>query len=121
MPAYRFPISKPTQESILDIWKGFIGELMWEVSPLKVLLVLLFYRSMLDGTKVLECSWTFLTSYPGHVGGGKSGLVSTVCACAKNPMILWGIIYHHLQTVNLYRIAPKHVRLQLILRTAGKR
>ena len=67
MPAYRFPTSKTTQENILDIWKGFIGELMWEVSPLKVLLVLLFYRSMLDGTKVLECSWTFLTSYPGHV------------------------------------------------------
>ena len=22
--------------------------------------------------------------YPGHVGGGKSGLVSTVCACANN-------------------------------------
>ena len=21
--------------------------------------------------------------YPGHVGGGKSGLVSTVCACAN--------------------------------------
>ena len=26
-----------------------------------------------------------LASYPGHVGGGKSGPVSTVCACAKNP------------------------------------
>ena len=45
-----------------------------------------------------------LASYPGHVGGGKSGLVSTVCACVKNPMISWGIVYHRLQTVNLYRI-----------------
>ena len=25
-----------------------------------------------------------LASYPGHVGGGKSGLVSTVCACAND-------------------------------------
>ena len=25
-----------------------------------------------------------IASYPGHVGGGKSGLVSTVCACANN-------------------------------------
>ena len=25
-----------------------------------------------------------LASYPGHVFGGKSGLVSTVCACANN-------------------------------------
>ena len=32
--------------------------------------------------------------YPGHVVGGKSGLVFTVCACAKNPMISWGIVYH---------------------------
>ena len=45
-----------------------------------------------------------VASYPGHVGGGKSGLVSTVCACAKNPMISWGIVYHCLRTVNLYRI-----------------
>ena len=45
-----------------------------------------------------------VASYPGHVGGGKSGLVSTVCACAKNPMISWGIVYHRLRTVNLYRI-----------------
>ena len=49
--------------------------------------------------------------------GGKSGLVSTVCACAKNPMISWGIVYHHLQTVNLYRTALKHGRLKLIPRT----
>ena len=61
-----------------------------------------------------------LASYPGHVGGGKSGLVSTVCACAKNTMISWGIVYHRLRTVNLYRIAPKHVRLELVPRTAGK-
>ena len=38
------------------------------------------------------------------MGGGKSGLVSTVCACAKNPMISWGIVYHRLRTVNLYHI-----------------
>ena len=25
-----------------------------------------------------------ISSYPGHVGGGKSGLVSTVCACAND-------------------------------------
>ena len=62
-----------------------------------------------------------LASYPGHVRGGKSGLVSTVCACAKNPMISWGIVYHCLQTVNLYRIAPKHVRLKLIPRTSSKK
>ena len=66
-------------------------------------------------------AWYWLASYPGHVGGGKSGLVSTVCACAKNPMISWGIVYHRLRTVNLYRIAPKHVRLELIPRTAGKK
>ena len=42
-----------------------------------------------------------VASYPGRVGGG---LVSTVCACAKNPMISWGIVYHRLRTVNLYRI-----------------
>ena len=45
-----------------------------------------------------------IASYPGHVGGGKSGLVSTVCTCAKNPMISWGIVYHRLRTVNLYHI-----------------
>ena len=32
-------------------------------------------------------------------------------------MITWGIVYHRLQTVNLYRIALKHVRLELIPRT----
>ena len=32
-------------------------------------------------------------------------------------MISWGIVYHRLRTVNLYRIAPKHVRLELIPRT----
>ena len=58
-----------------------------------------------------------LASYPGHDVGGKSGLVSTVCACAKNPMISWGIVYHRLRTVNLYRTAPKHGRLKLIPRT----
>ena len=37
------------------------------------------------------------------------GLVSTVCACAKTPR------YHISSfTINLYRIAPKHVRLELI-------
>ena len=55
--------------------------------------------------KGVQCSVSvYLASYPGHVGGGKSGLVSTVCACAKNPMISWGIVYHRLRTVNLYRI-----------------
>ena len=44
-----------------------------------------------------------VASYPGHVGGGKRGLVSTVCACAKNSMISWGIVYHRLRTINLYR------------------
>ena len=29
-------------------------------------------------------SYLALASYPGHVGGGKSGLVSTVCACAND-------------------------------------
>ena len=53
-----------------------------------------------------------LASYPGHVVGWKSGLVSTVCACAKNPTISWGIVYHRLRTVNLYRTAP-HGRLKL--------
>ena len=61
-----------------------------------------------------------VASYPGHVGGGKSGLVSTVCACAKTPMISWGIVYHRSQTINLYHIAPKHIRLELIQHTAGK-
>ena len=28
--------------------------------------------------------WLRLASYPGHVGGGKSGLVSTVYACAND-------------------------------------
>ena len=58
-----------------------------------------------------------VASYPGHVVRGKSGLVSTVCACVKNPMISWGIVNHHLQTINLYRTAPKHIRLKLIPRT----
>ena len=53
------------------------------------------------------------------MGGGKSihwyPLVSTVCACAKNPTISWGIVYHHLRNVDLCRTAPKHVRLELIL------
>ena len=38
----------------------------------------------------------------------------------ENPMISWGIVYHRLRTVNLYRIGPKHVRLELIPHTAGK-
>ena len=59
----------------------------------------------------------FIALYPGHMGGGKSGLVSSVCTCAKNLMISWGIVYHRLQTVNLYRIALKHIRLELIPRT----
>ena len=62
-------------------------------------------------TAIVACST--IASYPGHVVGGKSGLVSTVCACAKNPMISWGIVYYRLRTVNLYRPAPKHGRLKL--------
>ena len=67
-----------------------------------------------------NCLYRRLASYPGHVGGGKSGLVSTVCACAKNPMISWGIVHHRLRTINLYRIlaySPKHVHLELIPQT----
>ena len=45
---------------------------------------------------------------------GKSGLVSTACTCAKILAISWGIVYHHWQIINLYRIAPKHVCLKLI-------
>ena len=32
----------------------------------------------------------------------------------------WSIIYRCLQTVNLYRIAPKHVPLELVPLMAGK-
>ena len=39
------------------------------------------------------------------------------CAYAKNPMISWGIVYHRLRIVDLHRIAPKHVHLELIPRT----
>ena len=83
----------------------------------------IFYACSCKGEKwPIHCQpRPFLASYPGHVGGGKSGLVSTVCACAKNPMISWGIVYHRLRTVNLYRIGPKHVRLELIPQTAGKK
>ena len=73
----------------------------------------------------MECTISVLywgvASYPGHVGGGKSGLVSTVCTCAKNPTISWGIVYHRLRTVNLYRIAPKHTHLEFIQCTTGKK
>ena len=48
-----------------------------------------------------------IASYSGHVGGRKSGLVSTVCAYAKN------IVNHCLRTVNLYRIAPSMSVLSL--------
>ena len=64
---------------------------------------------------------TKAASYPGHVGGRKSGLVSTVCTCAKTTMISWGIVYHRLRTVNFYHIAPKCVCPELIPRTAGER
>ena len=74
-----------------------------------------------DLTCTSSRDWEEVALYPGHVGGGKSGVVPTVRACTKNPMISWGIVYHRLQTINLYRIAPKHVRLELIPRTAGKR
>ena len=39
-----------------------------------------------------------LASYPGHVGGGKSGLVSTVCTCAKK---FHGVSYELLTTGQL--------------------
>ena len=39
----------------------------------------------------------------------------------KKNMISWGIVYHRLRTVNLYRIAPKHVRLANMARTLIKR
>ena len=35
-------------------------------------------------TYSVQCMYIQLASYPGHVGGRKSGLVSTVCACANN-------------------------------------
>ena len=34
--------------------------------------------------------------FPHHVGMRKGSLVSTVCACANNPMKSWGIVYHRL-------------------------
>ena len=37
---------------------------------------------MKESIYVIQLIFLQLASYPGHVGGGKSGLVSTVCACA---------------------------------------
>ena len=56
------------------------------------------------------------------MGGGESesDMVSTVCASAITHMISWGIVYHCLQTVNLCRIALKHVCLELVPVMAGK-
>ena len=45
------------------------------------------------------CVDEILASYPGHMVGGKSGLVSTVCACAKTPWfyeVSYTIIYEPL-------------------------
>ena len=84
------------------------------------MVILLLVASTGNNAQVSFLVYQVLASYPGHVGGGKSGLVSTVCACAKTPMISWGIVYHRLRTVNLYRIALKHVHLKLILRTQVK-
>ena len=33
---------------------------------------------------LVNLNWFVLASYPGHVFGGKSGLVFTVCACAND-------------------------------------
>ena len=33
----------------------------------------------------------------------------------------WGIVYHRLQTINLYRIALKHIRFELIPRSGVAR
>ena len=42
-------------------------------------------RLRLTHTRVATVRFTHsLASYPGHVGGGKSGLVSTVCACVND-------------------------------------
>ena len=52
--------------------------------PEYYLYYIIFYAGPLScmlGCNILRAK---LASYPGHVGGGKSGLVSTVCACAKN-------------------------------------
>ena len=35
-------------------------------------------------------------------------------------MISWGIVYHRLRTINLYHIAPMHVRLKLIPQIKGE-
>ena len=35
-------------------------------------------------TGYMEMTISILASYPGHVGGGRNGLVSTVCACAND-------------------------------------
>ena len=62
-----------------------------------------------------------IASYPGHVGGEKSGLVSTVCACAKTPMISWGIVYHRLQTFTVMRNhSQTNLGIYLHLETVGK-
>ena len=45
---------------------------------------------------------SYLASYPGHVGGGKSGLVSTVCACAND-------------SGNLLRISPIMDKLHVVV------
>ena len=39
----------------------------------------------------------------------------------EKPHDLWGIVYHRLQTINLYRIALKHIWLELIPRMSSKR
>jgi len=80
--------------------------------------VVLHYACFFLKVNATCCNHVVLASLvPRPRVGGKSGLVSTVCACAKTPMISWGIVYHRLRTVNLYRTAPKHGRLKLIPRT----
>ena len=72
----------------------------------------------------MKCVATFLTSYPGHVGGGKSGLVSTVCACANDSgnLLQKSPIMDKLHVVVMREITKLDIRLavwQLCLRGDG--
>ena len=57
-----------------------------------------------------------------QVGGGKSGLHGIHCLRMREPPYdVMGYRIPSFMNCNLYRIAPKHVRLELIPLTAGKR
>ena len=43
----------------------------------------------------------------------ESGIFIHCLRMRKKTMILWGVVYHRLRNVNLYRTAPKHGRLKL--------